>query len=385
VTKQAQRTDPSGCWPTKQQGQLLRAALLDGEPALQAWSSWTRCHFDLDTVDYSSRQLLPLVFRNLVKQSVPDPLLAKLKGLYRQNWYRNRTLLHAATAVLGSFREAGIPAMALKGFPLILLYYQDFGARHLADCDILVPVNRATEAAELLMHQGWQPAAGRRADRFNADYFSVRHSHAFVNNFDFEFDLHWHPFQECCNGGLDADFWERSLELPLTGVVARAPSPTHLLLQVCVHGAQWCQVAHLRWVADVMVILRTKPEQIDWNQLLTIVRKHRLVPHLRTSLRYLTELLDAPVPVAFLSELERLPVSRIEQLEYRALTKPLGLSRSLLFHWSNYLRCSGPQTGLLSQLRGLTEHLKKRWDKEQTVQLPLEASRRLARRYRCRS
>ncbi len=369
--------DTSGCWPDLNQELLLKAALWEGDRGIEAWHQWRR-QLDFNRLDFSSRQIIPLLYRNLKRHSISDPLLEKFKGIYRQTWYRNQVLFRAAEGPLCRLREAGIPTMALKGGALIFLYYRDFGLRPLADLDVQVPVDKATEAARVLIDQGWMPAAGRRPDHFDRDYLSVRHSHSFTNDAGLELDLHWHPLMECCDGAAGADFWEAAVPLQVHNLFSRVPSPTDLLLQVCVHGAQWCQAAHLRWAADAIVIIGGAQGAVDWDRLLNLACKHRLIAHMEASLGYLARQLDAPVPESFLTELRSQPLSRIEKLEYRALTSPHGLRRSLVFHWSNYLRC--PQTsrgGFLRKILGFPTHLCRRWDRDSIALLPVEISARL--------
>jgi hypothetical protein len=48
-----------GCWPTEQQELLLKAALLKGEPAIQAWERWVS-QVDINDLDQGSLRLTPL-------------------------------------------------------------------------------------------------------------------------------------------------------------------------------------------------------------------------------------------------------------------------------------------------------------------------------------
>ena len=57
----------SGCWPTHDQELLLRAALLQGEPALEFWNEWRR-KVDLDVIDYGSHRMIPQLYRNINKK-----------------------------------------------------------------------------------------------------------------------------------------------------------------------------------------------------------------------------------------------------------------------------------------------------------------------------
>src|SRR3990172_3071094 len=82
-----------GSWPTAQQELLLRAALQQGSEALNAWEMWKKA-VPFDQMDPASVRLLPLVYRNMQTQcDLEDPLLQKLKGVYRHAWAMNQLLL----------------------------------------------------------------------------------------------------------------------------------------------------------------------------------------------------------------------------------------------------------------------------------------------------
>ena len=65
-----------GCWPTPEQELLLRAALLQGEASLKAWQEW-KSTLDFDHIDPGSQRLVPLLYHNLQRQGVQDPLMGK--------------------------------------------------------------------------------------------------------------------------------------------------------------------------------------------------------------------------------------------------------------------------------------------------------------------
>jgi len=71
--------DEPGCWPNRDQELLLRAALLQGGPALDAWNEWRRA-VNVDVIDYGSHRMVPLLYRNMQRHGVKDPLMERLKG-----------------------------------------------------------------------------------------------------------------------------------------------------------------------------------------------------------------------------------------------------------------------------------------------------------------
>jgi len=65
------------------------------------------------------------------------------------------------------------------------------------------------------------------------------------------------------------------------------------------------------------VILNAEESTVDWNRLIWLAEKHRVIRPLGLTLRYLHESFEAPVPEWVLQTLRRLPQSRIEEVEFR--------------------------------------------------------------------
>lgn len=102
-----------GCWSRPDQMLLLRAALLDGEAALEAWRRW-REGADLDGVDPGSFRLLPVLWHDLSRLGVDDPILERCRGIFRHAWSKNHLLLHRVRPVLAALEDSGIRALVLK-------------------------------------------------------------------------------------------------------------------------------------------------------------------------------------------------------------------------------------------------------------------------------
>jgi hypothetical protein len=239
-----------GCWPNRNQELLLRAALLPREPALKAWDEWKRS-VNLDVIDYGSHRMVSQLYRNLQRLGIKDPLMDRLKGVYRYYLYKNEILMHRIGILLSAFAEAGIETMVLKGAALIQLYYRESGLRPMLDADVLVHARDAEQAMEVLLKSQWQP--------FRYGHPQMRipivHSTPFEDEAHRQVDLHWHLFWECFNASDDDDYWKQAVSIKIGGVQTLALGPTHQLLHTCWHGARWNEVPPIRWVADAMAIL----------------------------------------------------------------------------------------------------------------------------------
>lgn len=328
-----------GCWPTRQQELLLQAALLQGNRSLNAWHLWKNTtDIEIDKLDFSSFRLLPQVYRNLCNQGLnDDPLIEKLKGIYRLHWYKNQRLFHHMASLLGSFHAVGIKTMILKGAALSLQYYRDYGLCGMGDFDVLVPTRKVLEAITLLKDLGWTTRGIALAD-LTEDYRFVRHSQPFKDSSDCELDLHWHLLPGCPSTDADDDFWEGATEIKINNVSTYALNHTDQLLHVCIHGAVWNDTPHLRWVVDAMAILKVVESEIDWSRFLMQAQKRRLTMPLKETLLYLREKFDAPVSPEVLKALQNKPVSKREYLEYRFTTTPPTFLSVLIKLWLINLR-----------------------------------------------
>src|SRR5262249_54730428 len=132
----------------------LRAAIWSGERSLQSWEEWKQL-VDFDDVDGGTVRLLPLIYRKLLAQNVQDPLMGRLKGLYRRTWYRNQLVFHRSAEMVALMARKGIDALLLKGPALVLQYYKDPGVRPMDDFDLLVRPSQASKAIAVLQEAGW--------------------------------------------------------------------------------------------------------------------------------------------------------------------------------------------------------------------------------------
>jgi hypothetical protein len=363
-----------GAWPTPEKELLLRAALLQGEPAINAWHDW-KSNVDVDQLDVGSLRLLPLLYRNLRTHGVEDSLMNKFKGVYRFTWYKNQLLFNNMAVLLRSFQNAGIQTMILKGAALTLLHYRDHGLRPMGDFDVLIHTKQIAEAVNLLKELGWKPRI-EPPKVFTERYTSIISRLEFNDVIGQGFDLHWHLLQECCCEDADDPFWDGAILTSLHNVSTYALNPTDQLLHICVHGATYHSAAPFRWVADAMTIINTSKTEIDWNRLSAYAQKHRLILPLRNALKYLRCIFSASVPTAVLQNMQVMPVSKAERIEYEAKARPtesLGPFRALWLHyiWLHYISYSRQMKsiGLLKRLIGFPVVLRDIWGLKHVWQL----------------
>jgi hypothetical protein len=369
----------SSCRPTPHQELLLDAILLPGNEAVDAWRKWQR-HGDIDHLDPASFQIMSLLYWSLAQQGLDDPLMSKLKGIYRMAWSNNQWLISRVLPTLRTLHEQRIPMMLLKGAALNTLYGEQRGIRLIGDVDVLIPDGDAQRAVGIVAALGWSPKDSPPAA--TADYISVSKGLGLVHPDGGGLDLHWHLFPEDLVTAHEEPVWHHAAHAPTGDVPTLAPSPTELLLHVCVHGWAWCPHPPFRWVADAMTILRVSESELDWARLIADARRRRrLVPRLEAALTYLRERFGAEMPARVLMDLRHTPVSRSDRWEYRLRTRPVRTPvGSLILHAIRFNQLRG-QSRFGSGFVGFLEYLRKLWGLERARQVPLRMGVKLVRRF----
>ena len=368
------RGPEGGCWPTREQELLLKAALLSGPEALDAWGEWQRVA-DIEKTDEGSIGILPLLYENLRRHGAATPLLPRLRGVYRHTWYRNQLHDHRVKGVLRSMEGAGIRTLLLKGMALSHVHYGNLGTRPMRDGDLLVPFPDAPSACDVLRRTGWtplfEPLERERVCRASAP---------FVDSSGQELDLHWHVLHEDLRADADADFWAGAVPFRLGDVDTLVLDPADQLLHVLVHGIAWSKVPSIRWAADAVMIVRSTGGRIDWRRLIDSAVTRRLSCTVRDGLDYVHRTFGSEIPGWVVAELRSRVPSVGERLEnrFRVDMGPgalWGETPSLAF---KYVRASRGR-GRRPTVRGFVDFLGAYWRVDAT-RLPAKIVRKLVRR-----
>lgn len=367
----------AGCWPTRDQELMLRAALLERDPALEAWNEWKRT-VNIEVIDYGSHRMVPLLYRNLQRHGIKDPLMERLKGVYRYYLYKNEILMHRIGTLLTAFEAAGINTLVLKGAALIQLYYRESGLRPMLDADVLVQAHQAEQAMEVLTRLQWKPLRYTRPQM----RIPIVHSTPFEDGGGRQLDLHWHLFWECFNASDDDDYWENAIAIQISGVQTLALNPTDQLLHTCWHGARWNEVPPIRWVADAMAILSASAAEIEWPSLLKKAQRHRITLPVKDTLEYLKNKFNAPIPDSVLQSLSAVRISKMERENYEVTLDPMApptTAKILRQLYYDYRWLSSSTSSRFKSL-AFARHLQAKWDIERLWHVPLYVSMRMVRR-----
>ena len=350
--------------PTSEQALLLRACLWSGTAAVAAWQAW-RGRVVFDDLDAGSFRLIPLLYHNLRRLQVDDPLLGRMKGIYRQTWSRNQLLFHESVPVLMAMQQAAIPVLVLKGATLAGNFYHDLGLRPMGDFDFMIPFDQTARAFEIMKQCGWKYIETVPLE------LTVWSSHAskWDNQNGRQIDLHWHLLPGWRLPGVDDDVWVRAAKTPIAGTDFPAMTATDLLWHVCAHGAIGDEVPSIRWVADAWMMLHDTANPVDWDQFLEAVQRRRLGFSVGCSLRCLHDDFKAPVPVRVLERLEDMPPSWLERWEQRIVSRPRGVAGALPLHCVNYLRLVRGQS-MAAKISGLPLFFQRTWGASSAWQVP---------------
>ncbi len=352
--------------------QLLRAALLDGEPAARAWREG-RAAFDGPEQDRppAAMWLRPLLGASLDRLGIDDPLLPELHAARRDAGAANEKLFGHVADLVGLLENQGIEVMVLKGAALGGGSEADPSLRPMSDVDVLVRPYRATRALDLARDAGW---VARHA--VDANFLAVKHAAHFADADGCQLDLHWFVFEECARADLDEGFWRRSVDADFRATSARRLGPADALLHACVHGARWTRTPGIRWVSDAWRIIERG--DVAWETLLAEAQRRSFIVRLRRPLRYLRGVLGAPVPEWVEQSLTEMRPGLMERLEHAALgheQRRLGALPSYLFAFKRARETDGPLAVL-----EFPAYLASAWGADSTADLVRAAARRGADR-----
>lgn len=371
--------DPNGgCWPNQLQELLLKAALWDGEAAQSAYLEWL-ARGGMDHLDMGAYRLLPLVGVNLSRQGFDHPTMGTMRGLRRKIWYENRLLFARMAEIVGKVQSAGIPVMLLKGVPLVLKYYGDAGLRPMRDLDLLVRPEHALEAGRVFAAAGWSKQPLTRY-RLGPDDLSFRQAQAYVDAEGREVDLHWHALYQATSPGVDDPFWEAAEPLEYEGLAVQSMCATDEVLHALVHGPNWNEIPPIRWVSDVLVVMRSAP--VDWERVVRLAQRLRVSLTARAACEYLERVFQAPIPEWVTGRLASIRTGWAERLEYertQGAPQPMGPWRLARSIYASYLR--GAQgKGPLRQARELPRYTRFYLDAGSTGELWSRGARWMARK-----
>jgi hypothetical protein len=314
---------------------LLRASLLQSDPALAAWRRFRLTHPDIDHLEGDAFQLLPQLHCNLRLVIPDDPALGRLKGIYRRAWYTNQLLLRTGAQAVAQLRAAGIDVMLYERTALTA-GLEEGGARPMEMVDLLLRPHDTERALAALAPHGWarRPTQGTRIGRVveltGGDNVGLRLHRSAL-----------HP------RGYDETLWNDAVTVSVCGVETRAPGPTDQVLLACTQGLGWTQ-APLRWIPDAVLAVRAAAGRCDWQGLAARASEGEVTLQLADAIELLVAEFPHDVPDALLAELRRRRASAGERILHRIKLTPRRrdplsrLARRTAWRWEVRRRLEAP-------------------------------------------
>lgn len=269
-------------FPTEPETLALQASLLDGDAALAAWK---KLSFAGTPEEVGIGWIAPLLMANLKRLLPSDPWVLNNPHFLTLCELKRRVVTQSAETSLEILRAAAVPTLALKGLALGETVYPSPGQRTVSDLDILVPVKDLFRAMAALQAGGLR--AARDAPERPAD-LRKNHAHVFspARRHEPLLDLHWHVLASARRDDDDEPFWSQAAALRIGTAETRTLCPEDQLLHALVHGVRWTRMPHVRWVADVTMILRGNQGQFRADRFLEVTQRFDAVTPVQEGLAF---------------------------------------------------------------------------------------------------
>jgi Uncharacterised nucleotidyltransferase len=353
-------------WPSATQERILQTIFLPPERAEAAWNE-VRPRLDLGVMEDGSYFLMPLLYRRLTELGVDDVDLPRLKGIYRRTWYRNQLLTESVQGPLGELHRQRISAMLL-GACSTSRHYAERGLRWLEYFETVVSAAEVPRVGAVLQESGFTAAFEPRANALRPLPFLDDTGNIFVVCAAPPLDLL--PPGRLGEG--IARIQQRASRAEFGGEAVLALDPTDELLLICLTGTR--PSARPVWVTDAMsLLLGTSGALVDWRRLCDQAESCRVGLRLEAALRYLRDVVAAPVPELAFILLAEQPVTRRELVAHRLTTRAPGLLGGFPATVGEYVRLSS-DLSVPKAVAGSPRFLRQTWELDHLWQLPPRAT-----------
>ena len=318
---------------------LLQAAFLQNEKGLQAWQAW-KVMVDLDDpLHPGTFRLLPLIYRNLHRQEIDDPLLMKIKGVTHKNWTRNQLALQTLAQPLRGFESDGIKFIALGGLAFILQGHPDYSAYPPDQYSILVKPEKANFAIQRLRNLGWLPSPDL-PQPLAKSLIAAKRYQIFYCDSGIKIRLFWQLLSNTNQPPADETFWIEAVTVHSGDLTALALNPADQLLYILQNDRIAIRPSFFLQAIDTMLALEANPDWVNWEQLMVLAQQHRLLYQLQSIVGYLQDLLEMAELHPSLTGIRKLPVARSERFIYYFSFHRLSSLDNFPYAWFYYIQHS---------------------------------------------
>jgi Uncharacterised nucleotidyltransferase len=300
---------------------LLQATLLEGSGVQRAWDQW-RSLIDIEVVESSSHALLPQLYQNLLTHGVEDPHMARLKGIYRRNWYADRLQLDCLKILLSQLKSAGIEAIVLGE----AARYHPKNCRPISSLQLLVRAEELEGAAAKLTGLNW-----RVSNSVSQIFIQLK------DDRDRSLHLQGHLFWAIPQADTDQLVWQYAT--PIDDELAGwRLSPADQLLDLCSRTFYQSKSPQIAGIADALRLIQHSGDDLDWMRLIDQAQRYQMILPVRNMLTLLDRVLHLSAPSWVLPALSQMPIHRSEWLKYQVLSGDRQSSiRSIVARSSSHL------------------------------------------------
>lgn len=309
-------------FPNKKEEFFLKLILSSDEDFPILWKQW-RKEIILGDINYAILKLIPLLYLRLKESDIGDSTMGKVKGIYKMAWYKNQLILNSVKNILFLFNKENIPVILIKGVPLLENVYKDRGARSLGDADVLIDPQHIKKAIKIMVDNGWKylDPSPFYINRFKEPLTKnkIDKEITFTDDKNVEIDIHWSLFPFLVKENREHpmsynEVFKYSFLFNIEGAEYRMPCMEDMIIHIIIHGAERNNHRTLRWVLDVVSIIKTMP--INWKFLIERIKKFEVSVEINIAFSYLLNNLSISVPESFIEELSKLPIESNKLNEY---------------------------------------------------------------------
>lgn len=293
-------------YPSRKQLLLLQALCASDQDFRRLWRSWKKQAGDYRHLDGGSLDLFCFAYTRLVKLLPHDTWLKVARNSYYYHWLHNTLLLQTATQVIQKLKKYKIEAHRIKGIFWISRYHEGDGARKMEDIDLYVTPAQVERAIHILEADGWV------ASTTETNNFHPKFAHALtLTKNKLELDLHCQMFYLFRRGKGQKEIMQ---------------TDAYHLIQACVNGIEWSKTPNLRWVIDVIQIIKTG--NVDWHQFMTLVSEKRVALPVYAALSYIKSHFTLDIPRQVLTALRTTPTDYVTRRIFEINAKGPNITRS---------------------------------------------------------
>ena len=260
-------------------------------------------------------------------QDYPPPAFRQwIQQAYTTNTTRMLLVYRNVVKVLAQLAKSAIDCMVVKGPALAYTVYPDPASRSFNDLDLIVRERDWAIAHQLMLDIGFRPEIDLpepppklvpEAVAYESRYWHQETS--------FLVEVH---YDDILNAGLaarDAEgFWERAVLISVEGMPVKTLSLEDRLIHLCAH-AHYHGYTRLNGFSDIAFIVRDHAAQLNWEQLVKVVRIEEAQVAVYYTLYFLDRLFSIPVPADVLRRLRPDPFRRWWHERYMPQREALSL------------------------------------------------------------